>query len=98
MSNGDWISTGATCKHRLQVAYYGGAVVAQNATTGQRHFALRYAKATRAERVAFERYENFDAQRRELLAAGEHSDIVELERIAETSKGLQKRSTDAQKK
>ena len=32
--------------------------------------------AAQAERIAFERYENFDAQRREQLAAGEPSEIV----------------------
>lgn len=91
MSNGDWISTGATCKHHLQVAYYGSAIVAQNATTERRCFALRYAKATLAERIAFERHENFDAQRREQLAAVKQSDIVELDKIAESSKSLSKR-------
>lgn len=39
--------------------------------------------AAQAEKIAFERYEAFDAQRGEQLAAGEPSDIVELERIAE---------------
>ncbi len=42
--------------------------------------------ATQAERLAHERYEAFDMQRKEQLAAGEQSDIVELERIADTSK------------
>jgi len=91
MSNGDWISTGAICKHHLQVADYGSAAVAQNATTGQRCFALRYAKATQAERIAFECYENFDAQRREQLAASEQSDIVELERTSASTQFPKKR-------
>ena len=47
--------------------------------------------AVQAERIAFERYESFDAQRKKQLAAGEQSDIVELEKIAESSKGLSKR-------
>ena len=38
--------------------------------------------ANQAERIAHERYEAFDAQRKEQLAAGEQSDIVELEKIA----------------
>lgn len=44
--------------------------------------------AAQAEKIAFERYEAFDAQRREQIAAGEQSDIVELEKIAETAKQL----------
>ncbi len=51
--------------------------------------------ATQAEKIAFERYEAFDAKRREQIAAGEQSDIVELEKIAESSKGLQKGPKDA---
>lgn len=47
--------------------------------------------AAQAERLAFERYDNFDAKRREQLAAGEQSDIAELEKIAESSKALSKR-------
>jgi hypothetical protein len=42
--------------------------------------------AAQAEKIAFGRYEAFDAQRREQLAAGEQSDIVELEKIAEGAK------------
>jgi hypothetical protein len=42
--------------------------------------------AAQAEKIAFERYEAFDSQRREQLAAGEPSDIVELEKIAEGAK------------
>ncbi|QOY90181.1 virulence RhuM family protein [Paludibaculum fermentans] len=38
--------------------------------------------AAQAEKAAFERYEAFDARRREQLAAGDDSDIAELERIA----------------
>jgi hypothetical protein len=48
--------------------------------------------ATRAERVVHQRYEAFDAQRKEQLEADEQSDIVELERIAESSKSIKKRS------
>ncbi len=44
--------------------------------------------AAKAEKIAFARYETFDAQRKEQLAAGEQSDIVELEKIAESSKRL----------
>jgi hypothetical protein len=51
--------------------------------------------AAQAERVAFERYENFDAQRREQLAAGEPSDIVELEKIAALPSSLKKRRGNA---
>ncbi len=51
--------------------------------------------AAQAEKIAFERYEAFDAKRREQIAAGEQSDIVELEKIAEDSKGLRKRPKDA---
>lgn len=40
--------------------------------------------AAQAEKIAFERYEAFDAQRREQLSAGETSDIVELEKIADS--------------
>ena len=47
--------------------------------------------AAQAEKIAFERYETFDAHRREQMAAGELSDIVELEKIAESSKSLSKR-------
>ena len=47
--------------------------------------------AAQAERIAFERYEHFDAQRRQQLAAAEQSDIVELEKIAETSKALKRK-------
>jgi len=42
--------------------------------------------ATQAERIAHERYEAFDTKRKEQLAAGEQSDLVELEKIADTSK------------
>lgn len=48
--------------------------------------------ATQAERIAHERYEAFDMQRKDQLSAGEQSDIVELEKIAETSKSIKKRS------
>jgi hypothetical protein len=47
--------------------------------------------AVQAEKIAFKRYESFDAQRKKQLAAGEQSDIVELEKIAEQSKILSKR-------
>jgi len=47
--------------------------------------------AAQAERIAFERYENFDTKRREQLAAGEPSEIAELEQIAETSKALKRK-------
>ncbi len=47
--------------------------------------------ATQAERVAHQRYEAFDTQRKEQLTSGEQSDIVELERIADTSKSIRKR-------
>ena len=47
--------------------------------------------ATQAERVAHEHYGAFDAQRKEELAAGGQSEIVELERIAEQSTQLKKR-------
>jgi hypothetical protein len=43
--------------------------------------------AAKAEKLAFERYEAFDALRKEQLATGEQSDIVELEKIADQSKG-----------
>jgi hypothetical protein len=49
------------------------------------------ASAAQAERIAFERYEVFDAKRKEQLAAGEKSDIAELEEIAETSKALKRK-------
>lgn len=39
-----------------------------------------------AERIASERYDAFDARRREQLAAGEASEIVELERIAKSGR------------
>ncbi len=51
--------------------------------------------AAQAEKIAFERYEAFDAKRKEQLAASEQSDIAELEKIAKSSKGLRKRSNDA---
>jgi len=38
--------------------------------------------AAQAEKIAFERYEAFDGKRRDQLAAGERSDIAELEEIA----------------
>jgi len=47
--------------------------------------------AAKAEKIAFERYEAFDTQRKEQLSAGEQSDIVELEKIAESTKLLKKR-------
>ena len=47
--------------------------------------------AAQAEKIACERYEAFDAQRREQIAAGGESDIVELEKIAETSKALKRK-------
>lgn len=50
--------------------------------------------ATQAERVAHERYEAFDVRRKEQLAAGEQSDIVELEKIAERSTQLKKRGSN----
>ena len=50
--------------------------------------------ATQAERVAHERYEAFDAQRKEQLASGEESDIVELQRIAESGNLLRRRAKD----
>lgn len=96
----------ATCKQFSRVG--GGiwkSVVAQNATTGSDWFGdalgtgevsiLRNAgsvSAAQAERIAFERYEAFDAKRKEAerIAAGEQSDILELERIAETTKRKQK--------
>jgi hypothetical protein len=43
--------------------------------------------AAQAEKIAFQRYETFAAQRKEQLASGEQSDIVELEKIAKASKG-----------
>ena len=48
--------------------------------------------AAKAEKIAFERYETFDARRKEQLAAGEQSDIVELEKIAESTKLIKKRN------
>jgi hypothetical protein len=44
--------------------------------------------AAKAEKIAFERYETFDAQRKEQLVAGEQSDIVELEKIADAQRQL----------
>jgi hypothetical protein len=41
--------------------------------------------AAKAEKIAFARYETFDAQRKEQPAAGEQSDIVELEKIANST-------------
>jgi hypothetical protein len=50
--------------------------------------------AAQAEKIAFARYQAFDAQRREQIAAGETSDIVELERIADTAKSVNQRSPE----
>ena len=44
--------------------------------------------AAKAEKIAFNRYETFDTQRKEQLAAGEQSDIVELEKIAYAQRQL----------
>jgi hypothetical protein len=53
--------------------------------------------ATMAEQIAFERYEEFDAKRKEAerLLAEQTSDLTELERVAESSKGLKKRGRHA---
>jgi hypothetical protein len=51
--------------------------------------------AAQAEKLAFQRYEAFDVQRKEQLSTGEQSDIAELEKIAESSKGLRKRENNA---
>jgi hypothetical protein len=53
--------------------------------------------ATKAEQLAFERYEAFDAKRKEAerLLADQTGDLGELERVAETSKGLKKRGKHA---
>jgi hypothetical protein len=53
--------------------------------------------AAQAEQIAFERYEAFDAKRKEAerLLAEQTSDIVELERVAEASKALKKRGKHA---
>lgn len=47
--------------------------------------------AAQVERIAYERYENFDARRREQLAAGEPTEISELEKIAEASMALKRK-------
>ena len=50
-----------------------------------------HVSAAHAEKIALERYEAFDTRRREQLAAGETSEISELERIAEEAKQLRGR-------
>ncbi len=53
--------------------------------------------AARAEQIAFERYEVFDAKRKEAerLLADQTGDLAELEQVAEASKALKKRGRHA---
>jgi hypothetical protein len=86
MSNCERIYMTATLKRFLQVGS-NEAVVVHHASTGLPCSVRRYRNAAQAERAAFERYENFHAQRREQLAAGEQSSIVQLEKFAAQRKG-----------